>query len=62
MLVNADGAWEVEFRGFAEKRETEWKLVEFFVLVPQQGGLLVMALVLHEGRLETSNGKLRKTV
>lgn len=68
MIHRGDG-WEVEWRtarelvlGEKEPRLSQWLPVEFFVFVPSAGSIVVVALVLDNGRLEPTSGKLRKTV
>ena len=59
-MIPGDG-WEVLHRNpLLSFPEPEWQPVAFFVPVTHSQGMVVVTLVLVDGQLVASNGKLRR--
>jgi hypothetical protein len=58
-MIRGDG-WEALHRNPLSSLEAEWQPVAFFVPVTHSQGMVVVTLVLVDGQLVASNGKLRR--
>jgi hypothetical protein len=61
-VIPGDG-WEVQHRNaLLHSSEPDWQPVAFFIAVAHANGINVVTLVLVDGQLTVSGGKLRRTV